>query len=76
MMRPWRHLGPKEDLAVARTLTITLEETDAMWLYQILLDRDMEEALGFIQRHLRKPVEHFLKGGCREAMDQASRKDK
>jgi hypothetical protein len=61
---------------MAKSLTVTLEESEAIWLYQILLDRDPEEALAFVQRHLRKPVEQFVKGGCREAMDQASRKDR
>lgn len=46
-----------------RVFVLHVSEADALWLCRILLDRDKEEALAFLEEHARKPLHEFLEGG-------------
>lgn len=46
-----------------RKLVISVPEAEAIRLYHILLDRDPEAALAFLEEHARKPLHDFLEGG-------------
>ncbi len=46
-----------------RRFVLGLPEAEAVRLYRILLDKDKEEALAFLEEHARKPVQSFLEGG-------------
>lgn len=42
---------------------LSVSEEEAQRLYRILLDRDKEGALAFLEEHARKPLHDFLEGG-------------
>ena len=44
-------------------LVLSVSEAEALRLCQILLDRDREDALAFLEEHARKPLHEFLEGG-------------
>ncbi len=44
-------------------LTIVLTDEELLDLCRIILDRDAEGALAFLDRHLRKPAHQALEGG-------------
>ena len=46
-----------------RLFIISVSEAEAIRLWHILLDRDQEEALAFLEEHARKPLRSFLEGG-------------
>lgn len=46
-----------------RRFVITVSEAEALRLYHILLDRDEQEALAFLEEHARKSLHDFLEGG-------------
>lgn len=44
-------------------LVITLTNEELLDLCRIILDRDAEGALEFLDRHLKKPAQQALEGG-------------
>ena len=40
-----------------------VSQEEALRLSRILLDRDQEDALAFLEEHARKPLHEFLEGG-------------
>ncbi len=42
---------------------LSVSEEEALRLCRILLDRDREDALAFLEEHARKPLHEFLEGG-------------
>lgn len=46
-----------------RRFVVAVSEAEAVRLYRILLDRDCDEALAFLEEHTRKPLQSFLEGG-------------
>ncbi|MGC8837833.1 MAG: hypothetical protein ACP5UM_05400 [Anaerolineae bacterium] len=46
-----------------KALVVPLEDEELLELYRILLDRDAEGALEFLEQHLKKPVHEALEGG-------------
>lgn len=44
-------------------LVLSVSEEEALRLCRILLDRDREDALAFLEEHARKPLHEFLEGG-------------
>lgn len=46
-----------------RRFVISVPEAEAIRLYHILLDRDEEQALAFLDKHTRKSLREFLEGG-------------
>lgn len=42
---------------------LTIPEEEAIRLYRIMLDRDGQEALAFLEEHAKKPLRAFLEGG-------------
>lgn len=46
-----------------KSITISLTDKELQDLYRVLIDRDAEEALRFLDRHLRKKVHQALEGG-------------
>ena len=44
-------------------LTIVLTDEELLELYRIILDRDAEGALEFLDQHLKKPAQRALEGG-------------
>ncbi len=49
--------------AMKKGLTIVLTDEELLELYRIILDRDAEGALEFLDRHLKKPAQRALEGG-------------
>jgi len=48
---------------VNRRFVIGVPEAEAVRLYRILLDRDREDALAFLEQHARRALHDFLEGG-------------
>ncbi len=46
-----------------RGLTVVLTDDELLDLCRIIMDRDAEGALEFLDRHLKKPAQHALEGG-------------
>ncbi|MGQ9674844.1 MAG: hypothetical protein ACUVX1_04185 [Chloroflexota bacterium] len=46
-----------------RRFVLGVPETEAVRLYRILLDKDKDDALAFLEEHTRKPLQSFLEGG-------------
>ncbi|MCL6431742.1 MAG: hypothetical protein K6V36_12935 [Anaerolineae bacterium] len=46
-----------------RRFVISVTEAEAIRLYHILLDKDKDEALAFLEEHARKSLHDFLEGG-------------
>ncbi|GAB4516444.1 MAG: hypothetical protein Kow0047_28370 [Anaerolineae bacterium] len=46
-----------------KALTIVLTDEELLELYRIILDRDAEGALAFLDQHLKKPARQALEGG-------------
>lgn len=46
-----------------RRFVISVPEAEAIRLYHILLDKDKDEALAFLEEHARKSLHDFLEGG-------------
>lgn len=46
-----------------KALVVPLEDEELLELYRILLDRDAEAALEFLEQHLKKPAHEALEGG-------------
>lgn len=44
-------------------LTIVLTDDELLDLCRIILDRDAEGALAFVEKHLKKPANQALEGG-------------
>jgi hypothetical protein len=44
-------------------LTLILEDAELVELCRILLDRDADAALGFLQQHLKGSARDLLEGG-------------
>ena len=44
-------------------LTLTLEDTELIELCRVLIDKDAEGALEFLQAHLKGTARDFLEGG-------------
>lgn len=44
-------------------LTVLLTDEELVDLCRIILDRDAEGALEFLDRHLKKPAQQALEGG-------------
>ncbi len=49
--------------AMKKGLTIVLTDEELLDLCRIILDRDAEGALAFLDQHLRKPAQQALEGG-------------
>ena len=54
-----------------KVLTIPLEDEEVVELYQILLDRDAEEALVFLQKHVRGQVRELLDNRAKVKVNRA-----
>lgn len=48
---------------MGRRFVISVPEEEAIRLYHILLDKDRDEALAFLEKHVRKSLDLFLEGG-------------
>jgi len=48
---------------VKRALTIALTDEELQDLYRVILDRDRDGALAFLDEHLRKEILRALEGG-------------
>ncbi len=46
-----------------RRFVLSVSEEEALRLFRILLDRDYEDALAFLEEHARGPLRGFLEGG-------------
>jgi|YelNatPaOPRAMG01_1025707.scaffolds.fasta_scaffold114824_2 DNA-binding GntR family transcriptional regulator len=46
-----------------KALVVALTEEELQELYRILIDRDAEAALAFLQDHLRAPLLQAMEGG-------------
>jgi hypothetical protein len=46
-----------------KSILLLLTDEELQDLYRVLIDRDAEEALIFLDRHLRKEVHRALEGG-------------
>lgn len=46
-----------------RVFTLSVPEEEAIRLYRILLDRDRDEALAFLEEHARKRLHAFFDSG-------------
>ena len=46
-----------------RRFVVSVTEAEAVRLYRILLDRDREDALAFLEEHARKRLHDFFEGG-------------
>ena len=49
--------------AMKKSIALLLTDEELQDLYRILIDRDAEEALCFLNQHLRKKVRQALEGG-------------
>lgn len=49
-----------------RVFTLNVSEAEALRLYRILLDKDREDALSFLEEHARKRLHEFLEGGVKD----------
>lgn len=45
------------------TFVIGVPEAEAVRLYRIVLDRDADEALAFLEEHAKKHVHDYFEGG-------------
>ncbi len=52
-----------ETPAMKKSIVLSLTDEELQDLYRVLIDRDTEEALHFLDRHLRKRVHQALEGG-------------
>lgn len=48
---------------VKKALVVPLSDEELLELCRILIDRDAEGALAFVEKHLKKPVNQALEGG-------------
>jgi hypothetical protein len=46
-----------------RRLTLLLSDDELLDLWHVRIDRDATGALGFLERHLKKPTRQALEGG-------------
>ena len=46
-----------------KSLSILLNDEELLDLCRIMIDEDAEDALAFLEQHLKKPVKHALEGG-------------
>lgn len=44
-------------------MVLSVPEAEALRLYRILLDKDKDEALAFLEEHAKKRLADFLEGG-------------
>ncbi len=44
-------------------LTLVLSDEELLDLCRVIIDRDAEGALKFVDRHLKKPAQQALEGG-------------
>ena len=52
-----------------RPFVISVTEAEAIRLYHILIDRDKEDALAFLEEHARKSLREFFEGGMKTTID-------
>ena len=46
-----------------KSLSILLDDEELLELCRIMIDEDAEDALAFLDQHLRKPARQALEGG-------------
>lgn len=46
-----------------RRFVFSVSESEALRLYEVLLDEDKEEALAFLREHASIPLRKFFQGG-------------
>jgi hypothetical protein len=56
-----RHIA--KEFSVKKALALPLTDKELQDLYRILIDRDKDAALEFLQTHARKPLHQVLEGG-------------
>jgi DNA-binding GntR family transcriptional regulator len=52
-----------ESSAMKKSIVLSLTDEELQDLYRVLIDRDAEEALRFLDQHLRRKVHQALEGG-------------
>ena len=52
-----------EETIMKKTITLALDDADLIELLRILMDRDAEGALVFLQQHVKGKVREALEGG-------------
>lgn len=52
-----------EETIMKKTITLALDDADLIELLRILMDRDAEGALAFLQQHVKGKVREALEGG-------------
>lgn len=53
----------EESSAMKKSIVLSLTDEELQDLYRVLIDRDAEEALRFLDQHLRRKVHQALEGG-------------
>ena len=52
-----------EETVIKKALTVILEDKDIIELMRVLMERDTEGALEFLQRHFKGKARDLLEGG-------------
>lgn len=52
-----------EETIMKKTITLALDDADLIELLRILMDKDAEGALAFLQQHVKGKVREALEGG-------------
>jgi len=52
-----------EETIMKKTITLALDDADLIELLRILMDKDAEGALAFLQKHAKGKAQEALEGG-------------